>query len=152
MRATITTTKWIILLLFLMTSVLFAAGGKIAGRVTDQETGESLPGVNVIIEGTTMGAATDLNGNYVILNVPAGTYRIHATFIGYAEYKVSNVRVHIGQTTRLNSYCRRNRHGCCRAADGTTGFNSFPENHHCRRDQSVTGGGFYRRFGNPGRC
>lgn len=102
MRAIITLKNAILVLCCLAPSVLFAAGGKIAGRVTDKETGEPLPGVNVMIEGTTMGAATDLNGNYVILNVPAGTYSVRTSFIGYADYKVSNLRVSIGQTTRLN--------------------------------------------------
>lgn len=77
-----------------------ATTGKISGIVKDKETGEPLPGVNVIVEGTTRGAATDVQGNYVILNVPAGTYSVRATFLGYAAMRVQNLRVSIDQTTR----------------------------------------------------
>ena len=44
--------------------------GKISGKVIDGSTGEALPFVNVMIEGTTQGAATDLDGNYFIINLP----------------------------------------------------------------------------------
>lgn len=50
--------------------------GKIAGKVTDAETGEPLIGINVIIDGTTIGAATDINGNYIINNVEPGVYTL----------------------------------------------------------------------------
>ncbi len=76
--------------------------GKIAGIVKDAETGEPLPGVNVSIEGTTMGAATDLDGYYVILNVPPDTYTLSFSYIGYADYKVRNVKVQIDLTTTIN--------------------------------------------------
>jgi hypothetical protein len=46
--------------------------GKIAGKVTNTETGETMPGANVVIEGTTYEAATDMNGSYFILNVQSG--------------------------------------------------------------------------------
>ncbi len=62
------------LLLFLLVfmvpfSVSFAQTGKIAGTVTDASTGETIPGVNVAIEGTTQGAVTDADGFYTIINV-----------------------------------------------------------------------------------
>ncbi|NDC87275.1 MAG: TonB-dependent receptor [Bacteroidetes bacterium] len=76
--------------------------GKIAGVVRDADTGESLPGVNVIIDGTTQGEATDLDGNYIILQVRAGTYTIRASYIGYADQVIENVRVEPSKTTRLN--------------------------------------------------
>ncbi|HSH65074.1 MAG TPA: carboxypeptidase-like regulatory domain-containing protein, partial [Bacteroidia bacterium] len=44
--------------------------GKIQGKVTDKNTGEPLPGVNVIVVGTNIGSATDVNGEYFILQVP----------------------------------------------------------------------------------
>ncbi|CAM3392104.1 TonB-dependent receptor [Rhodothermus bifroesti] len=80
----------------------WAQTGKIAGVVTDAETGEPLPGVNVVIEGTTMGATTDIEGYYVILNVRPGTYRVRASFVGYAPVVAENVDVSIGLTTELN--------------------------------------------------
>ncbi len=54
-----------------------AAGGntgKITGIVKDAQTGETLVGANVVIEGTMMGAATNIDGYYVILNIPPGKY------------------------------------------------------------------------------
>lgn len=76
--------------------------GKIAGRVIDKETGEPLPGVNVILEGTTLGAATDVNGRYFILKVPPGEYTLTSRFIGYQTVSVEKVRVNIDLTTTVN--------------------------------------------------
>src|SRR5690606_19848821 len=53
----------------LLGPVAFAQTGKIAGTITDAESGETLVGVNVLIEGTTQGSVTDVDGYYVILNV-----------------------------------------------------------------------------------
>ena len=52
---------------------LCAQNGSITGQITDAENNDPLIGANVIVEGTNMGAATDVNGNYNILNVPVGT-------------------------------------------------------------------------------
>ncbi|MFQ5606031.1 MAG: TonB-dependent receptor domain-containing protein [bacterium] len=76
--------------------------GKIAGKVVDAATKEPLIGVNVIIVGTTSGGATDLDGNYYILNIPPGAYQLKATYIGYSPYVVNNVKVSIDLTTRIN--------------------------------------------------
>jgi outer membrane receptor protein involved in Fe transport len=88
--------------LFLSSQAYPGQTGKIAGKVTDQETGQPLPGVNVIIEGTTLGAATDLEGDYVVLNVPPGTYSLKASMIGYAARRVTNVKVSVDLTTRID--------------------------------------------------
>ncbi len=76
--------------------------GKIAGAVKDGETGLPLPGVNVIIEGTSMGAATDLKGEYIILNIPPGVYDIRASMMGYTPQRYTGVRVSIDLTTTIN--------------------------------------------------
>ncbi len=55
----------------------------IAGSVKDSQTGDLLPGANVALVGTGFGASTDVNGKYVILNVPPGSYTIRATYVGY---------------------------------------------------------------------
>jgi len=57
--------------------------GKVAGRVTDAATREPLPGVQVYLEGTLLGAVTDENGWYTILQVSPGTYAVAAQLIGY---------------------------------------------------------------------
>ncbi|HHZ98910.1 MAG TPA: carboxypeptidase-like regulatory domain-containing protein [Candidatus Marinimicrobia bacterium] len=73
--------------------------GKIRGVVTDQETGEALVGANVSIEGTSLGASTDLNGVYVVLAIPTGTYAVRVGYIGYREVVLSNIRVSENLTT-----------------------------------------------------
>ncbi len=90
-------------LLCLSASALWAGNtGKIAGRVVDKSTGEALIGANVVVEGTTLGAATDENGKYFILQVPPGTYRVTARYIGYHPMTVTNVVVQVDLTTRVN--------------------------------------------------
>ena len=76
--------------------------GKIAGKVTDSNTGEALPFVNILIEGTNLGAATDIDGNYVILNIPPGKYNVKAQYIGYQPVVVENVSVSIDVTTSVD--------------------------------------------------
>ena len=69
----------ILLLIFFIASDLHAApGGKISGRVTDRATRQPLPGANVMIKDTRLGAVTDPDGYYFIINVPPGTYRLQA--------------------------------------------------------------------------
>ena len=98
-----TLTLLITLFLTIFNIVIFAGTtGKIAGRITDKETGEPLSGVNVVVQGTLFGAATDMDGYYSILNVPPGKYSVTATMIGYARTTVSDVRVMIDLTTTLN--------------------------------------------------
>ena len=92
-----------VLALFLCSTLLFAGTtGKISGTVTDAKTGEKLPGVNVVIEGTKLGATTNPDGFYTILNVPPGGYRLKASLVGYAASTVTGVRVNIDQTTSLD--------------------------------------------------
>jgi outer membrane receptor protein involved in Fe transport len=76
--------------------------GKIAGRVVDGSTGERLPGVNVTIDDTQLGATTDVNGNYFIINVPVGTYTVRASAVGYTPKGVSAVRVIVDMTTTVD--------------------------------------------------
>ncbi|MDZ7374228.1 MAG: carboxypeptidase regulatory-like domain-containing protein, partial [candidate division KSB1 bacterium] len=89
--------------IWLVTAVAWAGTtGKIAGRVTDAQTGDPLPGVNVMIEGTSMGAATDADGYYVILRVPPGSYSLLAQMIGYRGQRVEHVRVSADMTATVN--------------------------------------------------
>jgi len=77
--------------------------GKIAGRVTEAGTGNPLIGTNVIVEGTSFGAATDENGEYFIINLPPGVYSLRFSMIGYAEYTATDVSVSIDVTTPLEA-------------------------------------------------
>jgi hypothetical protein len=76
--------------------------GRVLGKIVDGETGEPLIGVNVLLENTMMGSATDLDGNYAINNVPINTYNLVATYIGYSRVKIENVVVRSNQVTMLN--------------------------------------------------
>jgi len=76
--------------------------GKITGLVQDASTGEGLAGANIIIQGTYMGAATNVDGYYVILNIPPGIYDVQVTMIGYTSIRSSGVRVSIDFTTTLD--------------------------------------------------
>jgi len=87
-------------------NIFAATTGKIAGRITDQRSGTPLAGVNVILEGTTIGAATDYDGYYSILNIPPGYYTVKATMIGYSTYTVRDLRAEIDLTTELDIQMR----------------------------------------------
>jgi hypothetical protein len=76
--------------------------GKISGVVKDSETGEALYGCNISIVGTTLGAATDVEGAYFVLNVPPGVYSIQASMIGYQKILQKGVVVNAGRTTGAN--------------------------------------------------
>jgi outer membrane receptor protein involved in Fe transport len=94
----------VFLSILLVTSNFTLAGtkGKVAGRVTDATTGEALPFVNVIIMGTTLGAATDIDGYYSILNVSPGSYTVKSSAIGYNSVSVQEVIVSIDLTTTVD--------------------------------------------------
>jgi hypothetical protein len=92
----------ILFLLLLLPAMALAQSGKLRGQITDQETGEALVGANVIVVGTSYGAATDVNGEYIILNLVAGTYEVKASYIGYQAKTISNVRINSDLTTELN--------------------------------------------------
>lgn len=80
--------------------------GKIAGRITDANTGEPLVGANVIIIGTTLGAATDLEGYFNILRVPPGVYSVEVSYIGYSKMTYQDVKVSVDLTTKLDAALR----------------------------------------------
>ncbi|MCK6619936.1 MAG: carboxypeptidase-like regulatory domain-containing protein [Calditrichaceae bacterium] len=94
----------ILLLLCLILSLQVFGGttGKIVGIVKDKTSGEGLIGVNILLEGTTLGATTDLDGSYLILNVPPGVYTLAFQYIGYRELQKANVQVSVDFTTTIN--------------------------------------------------
>jgi TonB-linked SusC/RagA family outer membrane protein len=83
-----------LLLLLLMLPLGALAQGTVSGTVSDNATGEPLPGVNVIVEGTTNGTATDMDGKYTLSNVKSGD-RIVFSYIGFSNY----VQQYTGQST-----------------------------------------------------
>ena len=72
----------LLVFLFLQQFIFAGVGGKISGTVTSEDQGV-LVGVNVVIDGTHMGTATDEKGEFFILNVPPGTYSVKFMMIGY---------------------------------------------------------------------
>ena len=64
----------------------------VTGKITDKKSRASLPGSNVVLIGTNLGAAADTEGYFEINNVPEGDYEIMATFIGYENFK-TNINV-----------------------------------------------------------
>ncbi|MBK7107353.1 MAG: TonB-dependent receptor [Ignavibacteriae bacterium] len=98
--------KFLLFLISLFTltySVNFAQStGKIMGKVLDAATGEGIPFANVFIEDASIGSATDIDGNFVILNVPPAVYTVTASYIGYQKVTRTNVRVNVGFTTAID--------------------------------------------------
>ena len=76
--------------------------GKLAGRVTAKDTGEPLIGANVMIVGTAQGAATDLDGNYYILQISPDTYTVRLSMMGYQSLLINEVRLKVDLTTTVN--------------------------------------------------
>jgi outer membrane receptor protein involved in Fe transport len=93
----------VLLVLFLIPFNLSASStGKIAGKVTEAETGEPMIGVNVVIEGTMIGAATGSDGTYVINNVDPGVYSVVFSAVGYQRKIITNVSVASNFTTIID--------------------------------------------------
>jgi outer membrane receptor protein involved in Fe transport len=76
--------------------------GKIVGEVKDSQTGEGVVGASVTIQGTSLGAATNIEGYFVILNVPPGTYTLVSSSVGYNKKTVTGVTVSVDLTTTQN--------------------------------------------------
>ena len=100
--------RW--LLIFILPLLIFGlaqesyAGttGKIRGVVTDSNSGNPLPGANIIVQGTNYGAASSIDGYFIINNLPPGTYSLTSLMIGFTKQIVTDVRVSIDLTTEVN--------------------------------------------------
>ncbi len=88
--------------LLLPASLAAAQTGKISGVVTDAASGEPMPGVNVVIAGTTTGSATDAEGRYFILNITPGSYALRASMVGYQTVEKQEVVVNLNRTTTVD--------------------------------------------------
>ncbi|MCE2436382.1 MAG: carboxypeptidase-like regulatory domain-containing protein, partial [Candidatus Latescibacteria bacterium] len=91
-----------IISLCLVSQAFAGTTGKVSGVIKDAKSGEVLPGANVVVLGTRLGATTDADGNYFILNVPPGMLEVQASMVGYTKVTQTDVRVKIDQTTKLN--------------------------------------------------
>lgn len=95
-------TFFALLLCGIVSYSLADTSGKLTGIITNGSTKEVLVGVNVVLQGTTVGAATDFDGYFVIINIPAGTYDVRMSGVGFATKIIKGVRINSGQTTTLN--------------------------------------------------
>jgi len=94
--------KKLLLFSILFCSIVFAGtDGTIRGKVTDME-GSPLPGANIYIPDVGLGAAADLEGNYLILNVPVGGYDVVVQMMGFQKQTIKDVKVMMDQTVWLN--------------------------------------------------
>lgn len=71
------------IIFFAIQPLLFAQSGGIKGKIIEGDTDSPLIGANIIIEGTTLGASSDFDGNYIIRNIPEGTHTLKVTYMGY---------------------------------------------------------------------
>lgn len=93
----------IFMFLFFASIVIYGGTtGKLVGKVIDKKSKEPLPLVNITIEGTNLGGSTDIEGNYIILNIPPGRYNVKYQFVGYKPVVVSDVLISIDLTTVQN--------------------------------------------------
>ncbi len=76
--------------------------GKLSGVVTNKENGQPIAGANITVVGTLMGTSADASGRFFILNVPAGTYQIQASIVGFKPVLIENVVVAPDFTTEVN--------------------------------------------------
>ncbi|MBE0573267.1 MAG: TonB-dependent receptor [Ignavibacteriaceae bacterium] len=98
-------TNLLAFLVFLLssTSIFAQTGvGKMSGKVLDADTKEPLIGANIILLNTNLGAATDIDGNYFILNITPGTYEVRISYVGYAPKTIQEVRVVANITYELD--------------------------------------------------
>lgn len=91
----------VLLPLLMFPALAFGQTGKVSGKVTDLKDGSPLIGANVIVDvgGVTRGAATDVNGGYVVLNVPIGKATIKVSYISYKTTTIENILVRSNETT-----------------------------------------------------
>ncbi len=93
---------YFILLILGICKSLMGQTGSLRGFVTDRSTEAPLVGVNIMVDGTHLGAATDINGHYDIPDIPAGTYNITFEMMGYETRQKLNLPINPDKSTRLD--------------------------------------------------
>ena len=77
--------------------------GKISGNIKDEDSNEPLIAANVIVKDSNLGAATDVDGYYAIVNIKPGLYTLIVDMIGYKQLVLENVRVSVNRTTTIDA-------------------------------------------------
>lgn len=91
-----------VLTMILFVSAVFAAPGKIVGKIVDAESGDDMIGVTVMLENTTTGTRSNLDGQYSITKIPDGTYTLVFSSVGYSTKKIDQVTVKNGEVQTIN--------------------------------------------------
>ncbi len=94
--------RLVLLLILLIATTTYAQKGTIKGSVRDQKTGETLPGVNVYIPGTSFGTSTDLDGAFTLIGIPAGRHTVVASYLSYETDSVRGTEVQPGKIKTLS--------------------------------------------------
>ena len=87
----------------MMSAAFAGTTGKISGTITDAAKGEALISTNIVLMGTSLGATTDLDGNYTIVNIPPGIYSVTISMVGFRAVRVDNIKVNVDLTTKLDA-------------------------------------------------
>ena len=95
-------TSSILIFLLLSSSILSQETGRLLGIITATDSGDSLANVNVSIAGTSLGASSNAKGAYLISNIPAASYTVIFSSMGFKQDTVQNVLIEAGQTKRLD--------------------------------------------------
>ena len=102
-------TLWLAVSFLLFTQGVFSQGaGLVQGRVTDEKSGEGLPGVNIHIQGSLMGTTTDLEGFYNLHDVPPGAYTLSFSMMGYAPHNERHLEVVLDIPVQLSVQLKSN--------------------------------------------
>lgn len=92
----------LIMLMIPLISSFAQSGASIKGKITDSANNEELIGANIILLNTTIGASTDMEGNYLIRNIPPGTYTLRVSYISYQTIVINDFEVGDGDMKTLN--------------------------------------------------
>ena len=93
----------VLVVVLLAVPSLALATGSLYGTIIAEDGGDRLSGTNVLLLGTTIGATTNLDGEYRIEGIPPGTYEVRASFEGYDSKILSGVVIKEGESTKLNT-------------------------------------------------
>ena len=95
--------KMRLMLIFALLSFLLpGTSGKIRGVVYDLVSNEPLVGCNIMVAGTSLGTATDINGQFFLMDIHPGSYTLSASMIGYSDYVINDIQVNIDLTTKID--------------------------------------------------
>jgi outer membrane receptor protein involved in Fe transport len=86
---------------FLSFGIAFSQGS-IAGKITDETTGETIIGGTILVKGTSIGTSTDIDGNFLINSIASGTYTLQISYVGYKTHTIPDVIVETGKRITID--------------------------------------------------